>query len=239
MTAGSAFEKTPGVTTLTSTADSEVLPSCAEWLAGILRDRIVLGQYKPGEHIREAALQQEFRLSNGPVREALHALVADGLAERPRRRGVRIAELSNEAIIQLFEVRLALFETAAVLAAKRGSQQILDQADALRADIATVGSDLLAGSLPSFSGRLSKWIFSAAGNPKLTAMWDSIVRQSLVYVNASLERSSGRSSIPYIFRLIDAIVARDVDATRELARRLTRQSLIDLGISADALTTTD
>ena len=218
-----------------TSATIEPLLSCAEWLAGILRDRVVRGDYKPGQHIREAALQQEFDLSNGPVREALHALVAEGLAERPQRRGVRVVELTNGEVFHLFEVRLALFETAVVLAAKRGPKEILAQAGALHDDIHALSSDLLAGSHPSFSGRLSKWIFCAAGNPKLTAMWESIVRQSLVYVNAALERSAGCSSIPDIHLLIDAIVNRDVEAAREGARRLTQQSLIDLGLPPDTL----
>jgi DNA-binding GntR family transcriptional regulator len=214
---------------------SESVPSCAEWLAGILRDRIVAGEYKPGQHIREVTIQHEFGVSNGPVREALQALVADGLAERPQRRGVRVVALSDEEIVQLFEVRLALFETAVLLAAKRGPQDVLEQADALRADMRAISSELIAGSHPSWSGRLSAWIFRAAGNPKLTAMWERVVSQSLVYVNASLKRSSGRTAIPFIFRLIDDIVARDVDAARESARRLTQQSLIDLGLSAESL----
>src|ERR1700677_2448833 len=121
-----------------SMAALESVPSCAEWLFVILRDRVVSGELKPGQHIREVTIQHEFGVSNGPVREALQALVASGLAERPQRRGVRVVALSDEEIIQLFEVRLALFETAVLLAAKRGPQEILDQADALRADMRAI-----------------------------------------------------------------------------------------------------
>ena len=75
----------------------EVPPSTfsrAEWLASVLRDRIVKGIYKPGDRIRENELQQEFQLSNGPVREAIQKLVGDCILERAPWRGARVVELT-------------------------------------------------------------------------------------------------------------------------------------------------
>src|SRR6478735_5030445 len=90
-----------------------------EWLVTVVRDRILQGQYKPGDRIREAELQQEFGLSNGPVREALQRLVADGILDRSPWRGVRVVQLTKEEIVELFQLRLALLEYAAELAARR------------------------------------------------------------------------------------------------------------------------
>ena len=56
--------------------------SRADWLADILRKRVMAGVYKPGERIRESTLQQEFGISNGPTREALQKIVVDGISER-------------------------------------------------------------------------------------------------------------------------------------------------------------
>jgi DNA-binding GntR family transcriptional regulator len=86
--------------------------SRTDGLAAILRDRIVKGVYRPGDRIREIELQQEFKLSNGPVREALQRLVADGILDRSPWRGVRVAELGKKEIIELFQLRVALLEYA-------------------------------------------------------------------------------------------------------------------------------
>ena len=56
-------------------------------------------------------LRTEFGFSNGPIREALQVIVADGLAERAPWHGVRIKMLDEQQLIDLFQVRLALSNT--------------------------------------------------------------------------------------------------------------------------------
>src|ERR1700691_392205 len=89
----------------------------AEWLAGLLRERLWSGAYRPHQWLREAMLRAEFRLSNGPVREALQMLVGEGLLERVPYCGIRVAALSEAEIVALFQLRLGLLEIAAALAA--------------------------------------------------------------------------------------------------------------------------
>jgi len=52
--------------------------SRTEWLADILRERILNGTYAPGERIREIQLRNEFGFSNGPIREAYGELFRRG-----------------------------------------------------------------------------------------------------------------------------------------------------------------
>lgn len=199
------------------------------WLAGILRERIISGTYKPGERIREAQLREEFGFSNGPIREALQAVVADGLAERPPYQGVRVKLLSERQIVELFQVRLALLEYATELAARNASPEIASSAASLKRSIDEGFSTIETGH-PSFSGKLSAWLLASAGNDVLRGIWDKAMQQTLIYVNASIMRSRGSKSRMLIHRLIDGICAGDVAGARLAARDLTRQTLADLGI---------
>jgi DNA-binding GntR family transcriptional regulator len=201
------------------------------WLAGILRERILSGAYKQGERIREVQLRSEFGFSNGPIREALQTIVADGLAERAPWHGVRIKVLDERQLIELFQVRLALLEYAAELAARRTSPQLVESAANLKQELDAVFNKIeQAEGHPSFNGRLSQWLLSSADNTALQAVWDKTMLQTLIYVNASLRRSQGRKSRTLINQLIDAICAGNVPAARSSARELTRQTLVDLGI---------
>jgi DNA-binding GntR family transcriptional regulator len=201
------------------------------WLTDILRERILGGVYQPGERIREVQLRQEFGFSNGPIREALQTMVADGLAERAPWHGVRIKALDEDELIDLFQVRLALLEYAAELAARRAAPRVTESAAALKRELDAGFSRIdEPDSHPSFNGRLSQWLLTAAGNKALHAIWDKTMLQTLIYVNASLMRSHGRRSRALINRLIDAICAGDVASARMAARDLTRQTLVDLGI---------
>src|SRR5262245_52945403 len=91
----------------------------AEWLSELLRRRIISGVYKPGQHLREQDFRTEFSLSNGPIREALQKLIGERLAVREPWRGVKVINLTPKQIVELFQVRDALFKEAASLAARR------------------------------------------------------------------------------------------------------------------------
>jgi DNA-binding FadR family transcriptional regulator len=120
----------PAAKPRTPRADAEPQFSRAQWLAEILRERIISGAYQPGERIREAQLREEFGFSNGPIREALQKVVAAGLAESAPWQGVRVRLLDQTQILELFQVRLALLEYAAELAARNASAET--QRDAAR-----------------------------------------------------------------------------------------------------------
>jgi DNA-binding GntR family transcriptional regulator len=201
------------------------------WLADILRERILKGSYRPGERIREVQLKNEFGFSNGPIREALQTIVADGLAERAPWHGVRIKTLNEQQLIELFQVRLALLEYAAELAARHQSKELSESAKILKLQLDAAFNEFeQSGSHPSFNGRLSQWLLTSAGNNALHEIWNKTMQQTLIYVNASLKRSHGRKSRGLINRLIDSICEGDVAAARAAARELTKQTVVDLGI---------
>ncbi|MDB5965962.1 MAG: GntR family transcriptional regulator [Polaromonas sp.] len=218
-------------------AATDTMPSAtrADWLADVLRRRIMEGVYKPGERIRESALQQEFGISNGPTREALQQIVADGIAERAPWRGVSIVELDKGKLIELFQVRLALLEYAAELAARKITPAGIAQAEALKLELNQTFDDISsqAASHPSFSGQLSKWLLSVTGNALMQELWKTAMLRTLVYVNLSLRSNSGAESRRHINCLIDAIVAGQPGPAREAARALTRQTLHDLDIDGE------
>jgi DNA-binding GntR family transcriptional regulator len=205
--------------------------SRGEWLANVIKDRILNGVYKPGDRIRESDLQQEFNLSNGPVREALQLVVAATLAERSPWQGVRVIALTPAEIGELFQVRTALLEYIAERAASFGTEATLAHgADLKRRLKATFAQAASTGASPAFSGELSAWLLEGAGNSMLQRMWDSITLRSRVYVNDALRKDAGKATMTRLSTLIDAVMARDTTGARKAARDLTQQVLNELNI---------
>lgn len=81
-----------------------------------VHERIIAGQYAPGEWLRQDVISSELGVSMTPVREALDLLVSAGLAERVPYRGVRVLQPSAEEIVDSYGMRL-LLECAAIYAA--------------------------------------------------------------------------------------------------------------------------
>ncbi|MBF6080119.1 GntR family transcriptional regulator [Nocardia cyriacigeorgica] len=104
----------------------------SERITRILRDQIVDGTRAPGAKLVERELAAELGVSRLPVREALKALVAEGLVTpRPRSWAV-VREFTATDIADLLEVRSAFEVLAFRLAAQRATRAGLED---LRRDL--------------------------------------------------------------------------------------------------------
>jgi DNA-binding GntR family transcriptional regulator len=81
---------------------------------------------KPRERLNEGAIASQFGTSRTPVREALNRLVAEGLLTFDPGKGFYCRELAPKAILDLYEVRVALECEVARLTAERADQAELD-----------------------------------------------------------------------------------------------------------------
>jgi len=82
-----------------------------------LREAIVTGQIKAGEKLNEPKLADQYKVSRGPLREAIRRLVAMGLVQHKPHVGASVIPLDLTRIVELYEVREALEGMAARLAA--------------------------------------------------------------------------------------------------------------------------
>jgi DNA-binding GntR family transcriptional regulator len=73
-----------------------------------LREKILSGELREGEQLRQDAIAAEFQISRIPVREALSHLAAEGLITIVANRGAVVSALSPDEIMQMFETRAVL-----------------------------------------------------------------------------------------------------------------------------------
>lgn len=88
-----------------------------------LRRRIILGELKPGEALRDTEIAEQFGLSNTPVREAFVKLAAEGLVEIIPNKSKRVTPINCAAMVDLLLVQNHLWE----LGYTWGSKNVLDK----------------------------------------------------------------------------------------------------------------
>jgi len=88
-----------------------------------IRDMILEGQLRPGDHLRQEDLATTLGVSTMPIREALRQLQAEGLVTFYPRRGARVARLSVSDYEEIYHIREAL-ETLAVRWASEDFERI-------------------------------------------------------------------------------------------------------------------
>lgn len=86
----------------------------------VLLAEIVDASLPPGTVLGEVEQSTRLGVSRTPLREALSRLTADGLVEPQAGRGLIVTEVSLDNISELYELRGALEEQAARIAAHRG-----------------------------------------------------------------------------------------------------------------------
>jgi DNA-binding GntR family transcriptional regulator len=82
-----------------------------------LREAIMSGRLRPGDHLAEEYLARQFGVSRTPVREAILRLETEQLAERVPRRGLVVRGIPEREVLEVYTVRTSLDALAARLAA--------------------------------------------------------------------------------------------------------------------------
>jgi DNA-binding GntR family transcriptional regulator len=91
----------------------------SEALIDALREAILTGQYRPGEHLVQEELAERFGISRIPLREALRRLEGEGLVIISPNRGATVRPLAPKDVVDLYDLRLALESLALRRAAER------------------------------------------------------------------------------------------------------------------------
>lgn len=102
---------------------------------------LLSGKYAPGDKLSDKEICNELEISRTPLREAYRVLQAMGLVEFVAQRGVRIVELTDKEMRDLWSLRIALEKFAAVSAVSHITPVELKQLNHLVGYIDTLSSD--------------------------------------------------------------------------------------------------
>jgi DNA-binding GntR family transcriptional regulator len=111
----------------------------AEQIANSVAEDIIRGVYAPGQQLVEMTLAETYKVSRGPVRDALQLLEIEGLVVIQPRRGATVTIITPEKMKEVFEVRAVLYGLIA--------SDVAAQRDAATLERLQAGTDLLKANL--------------------------------------------------------------------------------------------
>lgn len=85
-----------------------------------LKNDIIRGVYQPDEKLRMSLLTSRYELGVGPLREALSQLVAERLVTVVNQKGYRVAPMSEQELLDIFDARANMEAMLVALAIERG-----------------------------------------------------------------------------------------------------------------------
>jgi DNA-binding GntR family transcriptional regulator len=146
-----------------------------------IRQALITGQIVPGVVYSAASLAAELGVSNSPVREAMLALVDDGLMEAVPNRGYRAVTLTEADLAEIAELRVLLEIPAVGLAAEIGLGDRLEELSEL---VRVIEQSVAAGDLSrdlDADRRFHLLLIGACGNRRLTGIVARLRDQTRLY----------------------------------------------------------
>jgi DNA-binding GntR family transcriptional regulator len=195
--------------------------SLREQALALLREALITGRIADGVVYSSKALAAELGVSNGPIREAMLALVDDGLMEAAPNKGFRTVPLTPADLAEIYEMRLLLEVPVAARLARDGlpaglAARLAGLVDTIEQ---TARSRDLAGNLAA-DRAFHLTLLAAAGNSRLVStvarLRDQTRLDNLRTINADgrLVTSAGEHR-----PLLAAITSHDEHTAEHLMRQ--------------------
>ena len=188
-----------------------------------LRQRIINGQLKSGERLREVELASQLGVSRTPVREAVKRLESEGFASYVSSRGAVVTELTSEQAVELYAMREILEGAAARFAAQHAYPAEIQLLDYLLEAQRGLGENPEEQAI--LNRKFHGSIYRMAHNRYLLAVLTK-ARDYMVLLHKTGYFVPGRADSAYEEHLaiVDAIRRGDPQAAEEAARAHIREA---------------
>jgi DNA-binding GntR family transcriptional regulator len=192
-----------------------------------IKERILKGEYSPGQRLITNDLANELGVSRMPVREALQRLeAATGLVTLIPHKGAVVNAASEEDIIEVFQMRAVLEGLAGRLACANMDKNEIDELDAINAKVNELGQEMGEDSFLQLNRDFHGRVWNAAKSPRLVATLKTLYDASRGYRLISI-------SIPGRFKeavrehhsIINAFRKRDAAAAEQAVVEHYRKTL--------------
>lgn len=186
---------------------------------------ILAGELSVGERVNESALAARFRVSRGPVREALRGLEESGLLRLEKNRGVFVREISLAEADEIYDLREALDELVGRRLAKRFDQSARAAVHALLGEMDRAAAQGDAASYHMLNLRFHDTLVEATGNAKLVATYRRLIKELHLFRLKGLTAGGGLPVSNDEHRgIVRTIEAGDADAAGKRMRDHVRAS---------------
>lgn len=204
----------------------------SEQIADHLGHRILRGEFRPGERLKEIHLAAFYGVSRGPVREALRLLEGRGLAHVVPRHGAQVRRFDIGEIDSLFSIRAVLLGLAARQAVERGEPSLIPRLEETVEALRQSARDMAISPLEhaTITGRAQYILARRSGNVALAAMLEDVVGRAywrMVWNEHPLDFTDRRrrwQSARLWNGLLRAVKKGDAARAEEIAREITEAS---------------
>jgi DNA-binding GntR family transcriptional regulator len=175
----------------------------------LMLERLLRGQYGPGEILKERPLAIEIGVNPATVRRAAEWLKTEGLLERLPRRGWRVTMLSPRDLKDVYRIRMLLEPTAVAGAVHRITDDQLDDLEQQTQRMIELGERATVYDRREADHYFHKTICEASGNDILASTVEPLVRKALIITTVGFRYGRATRSFEEHRDILSALRGRD------------------------------
>ena len=181
-----------------------------------LRQAILRGELKPGERLMEIALANRLGVSRTPVREAIRMLELEGLVIMIPRRGAQVAQITEQDLNDVLEVRLGLEELAVRFACERITDEEIKALGLAVKEFEKKMSNNELSAQAEADVKFHEIIYGATHNRRLIQIINNIREQMYRYrIEYLKDVESRKTLVKEHYEICDALKRRDAESAVE------------------------
>jgi DNA-binding GntR family transcriptional regulator len=144
-----------------------------------IKQSIFNGEYRPGDRLYEAQIAKQYNISRSPVREAIRALVIEGLLFMDEKSHIFVYKPTLQDVRDIYECRISLESTAVELTAERATNEQLKELEkTLEATTGAIKEENTE-SIVACNARFHELIIHYSGNARLIKLVEDL--NGLIY----------------------------------------------------------
>jgi DNA-binding GntR family transcriptional regulator len=157
--------------------------SAAELICDGILEKILTGDLRPGEPLREQDIAEGFGVARNTVREALRLLTREGLAVHQVHRGVSVRTFEPDEVREVFAVRQLVESAVAERAGSLSPEEIVYLQEAIDAsETASRAGDIRANV--TYNLEFHRRMVELVGNRRLDAVFNTLLSELRLILSA-------------------------------------------------------
>lgn len=161
-------------------------PSLVALAVDAIRNKVLAGDYEPGQRLIEEQLTEELAISRPPLREALRLLENEGLVRNVPRRGCFVATLTDQDVYEILTLRSALERTAFELGLPVADITLLDPARHALEEMERCAHEEDRGALVQAGWDFHFQLIRIAQHRRLEGIYASVQQQIILCMSRNL-----------------------------------------------------
>jgi DNA-binding GntR family transcriptional regulator len=174
-----------------------------------MRQRIATRTYPPGAWLKEQEIAAEFSVSRTPVRQALQQLETEGLLEIKNGVGIRVTEVDDDALDQIYLLRLELVSLIGRAAPKPIAKDDLDGIRTLGRRLKQMLETKERPDIAEFARLCEEFhglVNTVIGSPMLKQFIEVLYHQADRYWYGWMEQTDPRREVEFLYSEVNETV---------------------------------